>query len=83
MTYRNRFAGKTALVTGARHGHRRADRKRREDLEPQLEDLLGDPILGLLMGSDGVSRTDLERIIDDARQRLAPPARSTARTAKE
>jgi hypothetical protein len=48
-----------------------ADRKRREDPEPRLEELLDDPILGLLMDCDGLSRADLERIIDDARRRLA------------
>lgn len=48
-----------------------ADRRRREDLEPQLGDLLNDPILSLLMKSDGLSRADLERIIDNARRRLS------------
>lgn len=47
------------------------DERRREALEPRLEDLLNDPIIGLLIDSDGLNRADLEQIIDDARRRLA------------
>jgi len=39
--------------------------------EPQLDDLLSDPILDILLAHDRVSRDDLARVLDDARQALA------------
>ena len=37
--------------------------------EPKLSDLLGDPILHLLLERDRVSLEDLRRLIDQARSR--------------
>jgi len=51
------------------------------DGEPPLSELLADPILHLLMERDGVSLSELERVIEWARRRrmLCPSAlRSSA-----
>ena len=39
--------------------------------EPQLDDLLSDPILDILLTHDRVSRDDLTRVLEGARQALA------------
>jgi hypothetical protein len=39
--------------------------------EPQLDDLLTDPILDILLAHDRVSRDDLARVLEGARQALA------------
>jgi len=39
--------------------------------EPQLDDLLSDPILDILLAHDRVSRDDLARVLEGARQALA------------
>jgi hypothetical protein len=39
--------------------------------EPQLDDLLSDPIIDILLAHDRVSRDDLARVLEGARQALA------------
>ena len=39
--------------------------------EPKLDDLLSDPILDILLAHDRVSRDDLARVLEGARQALA------------
>jgi hypothetical protein len=39
------------------------------DGEPPLSELLADPILHLLMERDGISLSELERLIESARRR--------------
>jgi hypothetical protein len=39
--------------------------------EPKLDDLLSDPILDILLTHDRVSRDDLDRVVQAARQALA------------
>jgi hypothetical protein len=39
--------------------------------EPKLDDLLSDPILDILLAHDRVSRDDLNRVLEGARQALA------------
>jgi hypothetical protein len=39
--------------------------------EPKLEDLLSDPILDVLLERDRVSREELHRVVEQARQTLA------------
>lgn len=39
--------------------------------EPKLNDLLSDPTLDLLLAHDRVTRDDLDRVIEEARQTLA------------
>ncbi len=39
--------------------------------EPKLEDLLDDPILDVLLAHDRVTREDLRRVVEQARQTLA------------
>jgi len=39
--------------------------------EPKLDDLLEDPILDILLAHDGVSRDELHRLVEQARQSLA------------
>jgi hypothetical protein len=39
--------------------------------EPKLEDLLADPILDVLLERDRVSREELSRVVEEARQTLA------------
>jgi len=39
--------------------------------EPKLDDLLSDPILDMLLAYDRVTRDDLDRVIEEARQTLA------------
>jgi len=38
--------------------------------EPILEDLLDEPIVHLVMKADGVSATDLRRLLEEVKQRL-------------
>jgi hypothetical protein len=50
------------------------------DGEPPLSELLADPILHLLMERDGISLSELERLIESARRRWNPdPATPRAR----
>jgi hypothetical protein len=42
----------------------------RPGLEPQLCDVLADPLVAAIMQSDGVSRAALESVIGDAKRRL-------------
>ena len=58
-------------------------------IEPTLQDLLNDPILGLLLAYDGLSREDLGRAIERGRQalarrgpRLSPPPEAYAEEKK-
>ena len=39
--------------------------------EPKLEDLLEDPILDVLLAHDGISRDDLDEVVEQARRALA------------
>ena len=39
--------------------------------EPKLDDLLSDPILDILLAHDRISRDDLDRVVQTARQTLA------------
>ena len=39
--------------------------------EPRLNDLLGDPIFGRLLSSDGVEMDDLKSLIDTTRTKLS------------
>ena len=43
---------------------------RANDPEPSIHDLLGDPVLQILMARDGVSRDELLDVVDAARARL-------------
>jgi hypothetical protein len=48
--------------------------------EPSLEEILSDPIIRLVMKSDGLSGSDVRRVAYAARERLAwPRAREEAR----
>jgi hypothetical protein len=49
-------------------------RVRADDPEPSLGELLGDPVLHLLMARDGVACADLLDIVDAARSRLGVDA---------
>ncbi|CEF49360.1 unnamed protein product [uncultured bacterium] len=44
--------------------------------EPTLDDLLSDPTLETLLARDGVTRDELHRVIEGARQTLARVPRS-------
>ena len=44
--------------------------------EPTLDDLLSDPTLDTLISRDGVTRTALHQVIEEARQTLARVPRS-------
>jgi hypothetical protein len=44
--------------------------------EPTLDDLLSDPTLDALLARDGVTRTELHQVIEEARQTLARVPRS-------
>ena len=44
--------------------------------EPTLDDLLSDPTLDTLISRDGVTRTELHQVIEEARQTLARVPRS-------
>jgi hypothetical protein len=48
--------------------------------EPQLDDLLSDPILDILLAHDRVSRDDLARVLERARQALARVPRQWQRS---
>ncbi len=39
-------------------------------IEPKLEDMLADPLIHLVMQRDHISRTDVEKVIDQTRARL-------------
>ena len=39
-------------------------------IEPKLEGILADPLIQLVMQCDGVSRTEIEKVIDQTRTRL-------------
>jgi hypothetical protein len=52
-----------------RSPHRNAKVKA-NDPEPSIHDLLGDPVLQILMARDGVARDELLDIVDAARTRL-------------
>ena len=52
------------------------------DGEPPLSELLADPILHLLMERDGISLSELERVIESARRnRKIDPAAALPRAA--
>jgi hypothetical protein len=44
--------------------------------EPTVDDLLSDPTLELLLARDGITKGELQRIIEGARQALARVPRS-------
>ena len=44
--------------------------------EPTLDEILNDPTLDTLLARDGVSKDELNRIIDEAREALARVPRS-------
>ena len=44
--------------------------------EPTLDDLLSDPTLDTLLARDGVTRNELHRVIEGAREMLARVPRS-------
>jgi hypothetical protein len=44
--------------------------------EPTLDEILNDPTLDTLLARDGISKDELSRIIDDARETLARVPRS-------
>ena len=44
--------------------------------EPTLDEILNDPTLDTLLARDGVSKDELNRIIDEARETLARVPRS-------
>jgi hypothetical protein len=48
------------------------------NVEPDLEEVLGDPIVHMLLARDGLSHGDLREVVAEARQRLRceyrPPA---------
>jgi len=50
--------------------HHRALSTYRDDPEPPLAELLGDPTLHTLMARDGINRADLERLVAATRRRL-------------
>ena len=39
-------------------------------IEPSLEDMLADPLIRLVMQCDGISKADVEDVIDQTRARL-------------
>jgi hypothetical protein len=49
---------------------------KRECREPTLDDLLSDPTLDTLLARDGVTKDELQRVIEDARETLARVPRS-------
>ena len=49
---------------------------KREWREPTLDDLLCDPALDTLIARDGVTKDELHRVIEDAREMLARVPRS-------
>lgn len=52
----------------------------RDDPEPRLSDMLGDPTLHALMARDGIDRSSLERLIAVTRRRLRlPPSPAPAK----
>ena len=44
--------------------------------EPTLDEILNDPTLDTLLASDGISKEDLNRIVEGARETLARVPRS-------
>jgi hypothetical protein len=55
--------------------HRRQLKTQGSDTEPQVSELLDDPVLQMLMAVDGVERVYLEGLIQRTRRRLGPVAR--------
>ena len=49
---------------------------KREWREPTLDDLLCDPTLDTLIARDGVTKDELQRVIEDTRETLARVPRS-------
>lgn len=59
-----------------------ANVRQEPDIEPSLEDMLADPLVHLVMQRDGVSRADVQQVIDQTRARLvtgAAPAKPKIR----
>ena len=50
----------------------------RRGCEPKLDELLDDPILDVLLARDGVTRDDLHRVVERAREDLARVPREWA-----
>jgi hypothetical protein len=55
--------------------HRRQLRTQSHQTEPQVSELLDDPVLQMLMAVDGVERSYLEQLIRRTRRRLGPGKR--------
>jgi len=49
---------------------------RGRDNEPQLDDILSDPVIEALMESDGVEADEIKTLLNAARERYRTPSRS-------
>ena len=49
---------------------------RGRDNEPQLDDILSDPMIEALMESDGVDADEIKTLLSEARERYRTPSRT-------